>query len=122
MVRLVRLLVGFLALLLIAAFAVANRTEVGVSVPFIGPIEVPFAGAEVPVYWVFLFGLIVGVLVGAIGVRLTDLNQRRQAKRLRGRVWALENQLDLIKKQEQKARAEGYTAQKAIALQAAAGD
>jgi hypothetical protein len=45
--------------------------------------------------------------------------ERRRAKRLRGRIWALENQLRLQKQQEEKARAERYTAQKGMTLQAA---
>jgi len=74
---------------------------------------------ELPLYGAFLFGLVIGVLVGGIGVWLGGLGQRREAKRLRSRVWALENQLRVQKQQEDKARAERYSAQQRVALPAA---
>jgi len=64
-------------------------------------------------------GVLIGVLVGGIGVWLGGLGQRREAKRLRSRVWALENQLRVQKQQEDKARAERYSAQQRVALPAA---
>jgi uncharacterized integral membrane protein len=113
MIRSLRLLLGLVALILIVAFAIANRTPVDVS---FAPLPVTI---ELPLYGAFLFGLVIGVLIGGIGVWLGGLTERRQAKRLRGKVWALENQLRLQKQQEEKARAERYTAQKSMALQAA---
>jgi lipopolysaccharide assembly protein A len=113
MARTLRLLLGLAALSVIVAFAVANRTPVDV-----GFAPLP-ANVELPLYGVFLIGLIVGVLVGGIGVWLRGLGHRRQAKRLRSKVWALENQLQILKEQEDKARAERYTAQRSIALEAA---
>ena len=113
MVRIVRLLLGLVALIVIVAFAVANRQPVDISfAPF--PITV-----ELPLYGAFLFGLVVGVLVGGIGVWLGGLSRRRQARRLRSKVWALENQLQLLKQQEERARAERYSAERGTALQAA---
>ncbi len=112
MVRSLRLLLGLVALIVIVAFAVANRTPVDVSfAPLPGTIELPLYGT-------FLFGLVIGVLVGGIGVWLGGLAARHRARRLRSQVWALENQLSLLK-QEEKAQAERYRAQKAMALQAA---
>jgi lipopolysaccharide assembly protein A len=113
MARTLRLLLGLAALIVIVAFAIANRTPIDVSfAPLPGTIELPL-------YGVFLIGLIVGVLVGGVAIWLRSLGQRREAKRLRSKVWALENQLQILKQQEEKARAERYTAQKSIALQAA---
>ncbi len=107
MIRTLRLLLGLVALIVIVAFAIANRTPVDVS---FAPLPVL---VELPLYGVFLLGLTIGVLVGGIGVWLGGLAERHRAKRLRSRVWALENQLRLQKQQEEKARAERYTAQKA---------
>lgn len=113
MVRSLRLLLGLVALVVIVAFAIANRTPVDVS---FAPLPVTI---ELPLYGAFLFGLIIGILVGGIGVWLGGLAGRREARRLRNRVWALENQMSILKEQEEKARAERYTAQKTMALQAA---
>jgi uncharacterized integral membrane protein len=113
MIRSLRLLLGLVALIVIVTFAIANRTPVDVSfAPF--PLTI-----ELPLYGAFLFGLVIGVLVGGIGVWLGGLGQRREAKRLRSRVWALENQLRVQKQQEDKARAERYSAQQRVALPAA---
>ena len=76
MARIVRLLLGLVALIVIVAFAVANRQPVDISfAPF--PITL-----ELPLYGAFLFGLIVGVLVGGIGVWLSGMSRRREARRL----------------------------------------
>jgi uncharacterized integral membrane protein len=112
MIRTLRLLLGLVALLVIVAFAIANRTPVDVS---FAPLPVL---VELPLYGVFLLGLTIGVLIGGSAVWIGGLAERRRAKRLRGRIWALENQLRLQKQQEEKARAERYGAQKGIALQA----
>jgi len=113
MIRSLRLLLGLVALIVIVTFAIANRTPVDVSfAPF--PLTI-----ELPLYGAFLFGLVIGVLVGGIGVWLGGLGQRREARRLRSRVWALENQLRVQKQQEDKARAERYSAQQRVALPAA---
>jgi uncharacterized integral membrane protein len=99
MTRLVRLIVGLIALLIIVIFAIANRS----------PVEVSFAplplAIELPVYGVFLLGLVIGGLLGGAVVWLNGHPYRRDARRLRNRVWALENQLELLKKQERSAAA-----------------
>jgi lipopolysaccharide assembly protein A len=113
MIRSLRLLLGLIALIVIVAFAVANRTPVDISfAPLPGTIELPVYGA-------FLLGLVIGVLVGGLGVWLGSLGQRRRARRLRNKLWALENQLSLMKQQEEKTQAERYSARKSLALQAA---
>jgi uncharacterized integral membrane protein len=115
MVRFFRLLLGLVALIVIVAFAVANRT----------PVEVNFAplpvSIELPLYGAFLFGLIVGVLVGGIGVWLGELGRRYRARRLRRRVGQLEQQLAHVRRQEEKTVAEPDPAQRRPALQAAGG-
>ncbi len=112
MVRFLRLLLGLVALIVIVAFAVANRTPVNVSfAPF--PVTM-----ELPLYGAFLFGLIVGVLVGGIGVWLGALGQRLRGRRLRRRVGTLETELSHQRQQDERAEAERYRARKNLALQA----
>jgi uncharacterized integral membrane protein len=102
MVRIIRLLIGLVAVVAIVAFAVANRT----------PVEVSFAPLpvlmELPLYGVFLAGLVLGVLVGGFGVWLTAVRRGRETRRMRRKVWALENQLNVIRQQEDKAQADRY--------------
>ena len=113
--RILRLLIGLLAVIAIVAFAVANRT----------PVEVSFAPLpivlELPVYGVFLLGLVLGSLLGGIAIWLGSAPYRRRARRLRNKVWALENQVAVLQKQEQTARAEGYAAERGLMAQAATG-
>jgi uncharacterized integral membrane protein len=113
MVRFLRLLLGLIALIVIVAFAVANRTPVDVS---FAPLPVTI---ELPLYGAFLFGLIVGVLVGGIGVWLGGLTQRYRARRLRRQVGTLETELGHLRQQEERAEIERYRATKKPALQAA---
>ena len=114
MLRLVRLLLAVLAAVVIVGFAVANRVPVPVSfAPF--PIVI-----ELPVYGVFLFGLVIGVLVGGLGAWLGSLGKRREGRRLRRKVWALENQLSALRQQDERAQAERHTGQRALAAAGAA--
>jgi uncharacterized integral membrane protein len=113
MIRLLRLLLGLVALIVIVAFAIANRTPVDVS---FAPLPLTI---ELPVYGAFLFGLIVGVLVGGLGVWLGGLGKRRQARKMRNKVWALENQLRRQREQAHTARGAPVGAPKAVALEGA---
>jgi uncharacterized integral membrane protein len=112
MIKLLRLIVGIVALAIIIAFALANRgvVEVGL-VPFPTTIELP-------VYGVFLLGLVVGVLVGGIGVWLGGHAYRRDARKLRNRTWALENQVNILKRQADQEQAKRYTASRELAAPA----
>lgn len=113
MVRILRLLLALVALVIIVAFAIANRAPVDVSfAPF--PITI-----ELPLYGAFLWGLVLGMLIGGIGLWLSGLSDRRRARRLRSRVWALENQIKVLKQQEERERAARYSVQRSTALQAA---
>lgn len=99
MVRVLRLILALAALLVIIAFAIANRTPVDVS---FAPLPILI---ELPVYGVFLVGLVFGMLVGAIWMLLAGAGRRREARRLRNKTWALENQLTLLREEEERARA-----------------
>jgi lipopolysaccharide assembly protein A len=112
MIKLLRLMIGIAALIIIIAFAIANRTivEVGLA-PFPTTIELP-------VYGVFLFGLVIGVLVGGIGVWLGGHAKRRDARKLRSRAWALENQLNVLKREADREQAKRYSAGREVAAPA----
>ena len=108
MIRALRILLALAALIVIVAFAIANRTPVAVS---LAPLPIV---TELPVYGVFLLGLVVGGLIGGLAVWLSGIPERRQVRRMRNKVWALENQMAVLKKQEQRAHAEDYSAQRGI--------
>jgi putative membrane protein len=111
MVKMLRLLLGLVALIVIIAFAIANRAPLDVSLfPLPGTVELP-------VYGVFLLGLVIGVLVGGIGVQLGTIPKRREARRARNRAWALENQLSVIKGQQERREAERYAAGRSLPAQ-----
>jgi lipopolysaccharide assembly protein A len=113
MAKILRLIIGLVALVVIIAFAIANR----------GPVQVGLAPfpetVELPVYGVFLFGLIVGVLVGGAGVWLGGHARRRAARRNRDRLRVLENQMSEIKRQAEQEQLKAYAGRR---LPAAAAD
>ena len=115
MIKALRVLLGLLGLLVIVAFAIANRT----------PVEVSFAplpiALELPVYGVFLFGLVLGGLLGGSAAWLGGARYRRRARRLRRQTSVLESQVAVLKKQEQSTRLEGYAAERAPMARRAAG-
>jgi lipopolysaccharide assembly protein A len=108
MTKLLRTLLALAALIAIVAFAVANRTPVPVS---FAPLPVLI---ELPVYGVFLLGLVLGGLVGGLALWLSGIPQRFHARRMRRKVSALENQVAVLQEREQRARAESYPAQRGI--------
>jgi hypothetical protein len=112
MIKLLRLIIAIAALVVIIAFAIANRGVVQVGL-------LPFPTTiELPVYGVFLFGLVVGVLVGGIGVWLGGHAKRREARKARNRAWALENQLNVLKREADREQAKRYSARRELAAPA----
>jgi uncharacterized integral membrane protein len=102
MIRLIRTILALVGLIVIVAFAIANRTPVDVS---LAPLPIAL---ELPVYGVFLIGLVVGGLLGGIAAWLGGHRYRRDARRTRRTVRALEHQVADLKKQQPGAPAEGY--------------
>jgi putative membrane protein len=113
MTRLVRPVLGLAGLVVIVAFAIANRAPVDVSFAPL-PVQV-----ELPVYGVFLLGLVLGGLIGGSAAWLGGHRHRRDARRMRNKVWALENQLEALKGQERSARDEAYAAGRGMVAQGA---
>ena len=109
MIKLLRLIVGIVALVVVIAFAIANRAMVEVG---LAPLPTTI---ELPVYGVFLLGLVVGVLVGGIGVWIGGHAKRREARKARNRAWALENQLNVLKREADREQARRYAAGRELA-------
>jgi uncharacterized integral membrane protein len=112
MIKILRILLGLVGLLVVVAFAVANRTPVAVS---LAPLPIVL---ELPVYGVFLLGLVLGGLLGGIALWLGGARSRWRARRLRNQVGALESQMAVLKKREQTGRTAGYAAAPASIAQA----
>ena len=115
MIRLLRLLIAIVALVVIIAFAIANRGIVQVG---LAPLPTTI---ELPVYGVFLLGLVLGVLAGGIGVWLAGHAKRRAARKVRNRAWALENQLNVLKREADREQAKSYSAGRELAAAAGRG-
>jgi len=115
MLSFLRILLALVALVAIVAFAIANRTPVPVSFA-----PLPYL-IELPVYGVFLLGLVVGALVGGIALWLSGIPQRLRARRMRNKIWALENQIEVLKKQERQARAAEYSAERGMVAAGSGG-
>jgi hypothetical protein len=64
---------------------------------------------------------VVGGLLGGIAVWLAGAKHRLHARRLRKRVWALENQVAVLRKQEEAGRTQRYSAEQPIMAQSATG-
>ena len=77
MYRLLRTLLAIVAGLLIVTFAIANRHWVPV---YFTPLP---ASVEVPSFFIFLFGMIVGALIGGVASWLHAHRRRVETRRLR---------------------------------------
>ncbi|MCS6876813.1 MAG: lipopolysaccharide assembly protein LapA domain-containing protein [Geminicoccaceae bacterium] len=95
MLRLVRTIAALVGVMAITVFALANRAPVAVDL-LLTPGKI-----EVPLYALFLSGLIVGCALGAVGTWLSGLPLRREARRIRRRLAELESR--------ERLRAEGET-------------
>lgn len=108
MIKLFRILLGLAGVIIIGAFAVSNRQVVEMGLwPLPNTIQVQL-------FWVFLFGLSVGVILGGIGTWLAGWKKRRTARQMRNKAWALENQLKVMKEQQEAADAKAYQASRAV--------
>jgi uncharacterized integral membrane protein len=97
MIKLLRLLLAVIGVVLILVLAVDNRA----------PVEVVFWPLpfryQVPLYWVFLFGLFAGALLGGAAAWLSSRADRREARAMRRRVRAIEYQERLQREREEQA-------------------
>lgn len=108
MIKLVRILLGLAGIIMIGVFSVSNRGMVEM-----GLWPLPMT-VEVQLFWVFLIGLAVGIVLGGIGTWIGGMKKRREGRKMRGKAMALENQVKLMKEQQEKAEAKAYEASRAI--------
>jgi uncharacterized integral membrane protein len=97
MLRILRLLLGLVGLLLITLFAIANRAPVDVSF-WPTPLS-----ADVPLYGVFLIGLMLGVIVTALIAAVDLLRLRLENRRLSRQLHGFQYQAKLRESAEEKA-------------------
>jgi lipopolysaccharide assembly protein A len=114
MIKVLRVLLTLVAVVVVVTFAVANRLPVAVS---LAPLPIVL---ELPVYGVFLLGLVLGALLGGIALWLGGARYRWRARRLRNQVGALESQMAVLQKREQTGGTAGYGAAPASIAQGAA--
>lgn len=113
MIKLFRLLLGLAGLVVVVSFAVSNRGMVEMA---LWPFPETFS---VQLFWVFLFGLVVGAVLGGLGAWLGGMSKRRDRRQLRRKAENLEGQLRTIKQQQEAAEAKAYEQAKAQRLAAA---
>ena len=107
MIKLIRVLLGIAGIIVIGAFAVSNRQVVEMG---LWPLPTTI---NVQLFWVFIFGLVVGVLLGGIGMWLGGWKKRRAGRQARNKAWALENQVKAMKDQQQQAETKAYEERRA---------
>ena len=110
MIKIFRLLLGLIGLLVIVSFAVSNRQTVEMALwPFPETINVQL-------FWVFMFGLVVGAVLGGLGAWLGGMRKRRDGRRMRRKADELEGQLRVIRQQQEAAEAKAYEEAKSARL------
>lgn len=112
MTKIIRGVLGLIGLVTIVSFAVSNRQLVDVG---LWPLPETIG---VPLFWVFLFGLVVGAVLGGMGAWLGAMRRRRDARRMRRKAEDLEGQLRVIRQQQEAVEAKAYEEAKAARLAA----
>lgn len=112
MTKIFRLLLGFIGLVIIVSFAVSNRQTVEVA---LWPLPETI---QLQLFWVFLFGLVFGAVIGGMGAWLGGMRKRRVGRIMRRKAEELEGQLNTIRKQREAADAKAYEEAKLARLAA----
>ncbi len=114
MTKILRLLLGLGGLVIIISFAVSNRQTVDMA---LWPLPETI---NVQLFWVFLFGLVVGAVLGGLGAWLGGMSKRRAGRQMRRKAEDLEARLRAIRQQQEVAEAKAYEEGKAARLAASA--
>ncbi|MGI9416276.1 MAG: lipopolysaccharide assembly protein LapA domain-containing protein [Geminicoccaceae bacterium] len=112
MIKIFRLLLGLIGLVIVVSFAVSNRQNVEMT---LWPLP---NSLDVQLFWVFLFGLVVGAVLGGLGAWLGGMRRRREGRQMRRKADNLEGQLRVIREQQEAAEAKAYEEAKATRLAA----
>lgn len=110
MMKILRLLLGLVGLVIIVSFAVSNREMVEMA---LWPLPETMT---VQLFWVFLFGLVVGAVLGGLGAWLGGMAKRRDRRRMRRRAEELEAELRTMRQQQEAAEARAYEEAKAARI------
>jgi uncharacterized integral membrane protein len=111
MLKLIRVLLALVGAVLIIVLSVDNRQDVPV---VFWPL--PFS-LEVPLYWVLLFGLCLGAIMGGLAMWLSHVSARRETRALRRKVRAVDYQEKLAReRKEQEILEQGRRKTQAIAI------
>jgi uncharacterized integral membrane protein len=113
MIKLIRLLLALVGLIVIAAFAVSNREMVEVA---LWPLPETI---ELRLFWVFLFGLAVGAVLGGLGAWLGGMRKRRESRQMRRKANQLEGRIQAIRRDQEAAEQRAYEEARAERLAAA---
>ena len=110
MAKILRALLGLIGLVIIVSFAVSNRQTVDMA---LWPLPETL---NVQLFWVFLFGLVVGAVLGGMGAWLGGMKKRRDGRRIRRKADELEGQLRVVRQQQEAAETKAYEEAKAARL------
>jgi lipopolysaccharide assembly protein A len=97
MLKLIRALLFLVGVAVVVQLSIDNRQPVGIS---FWPL--PYA-TTVPLYWVFLAALALGVVLGGLAVWASGHRARAELRQLRRRVRAVDNQERMRREEEERA-------------------
>lgn len=110
MKKIIRGILGLIGLVIVVCFAISNRETVEVALwPLPDTITVRL-------FWVFLFGLVLGAVLGGLGAWLGGMSKRRDRRRMRRKADDLEGQLRTIRQEQEAADAQAYEEAKAARI------
>lgn len=95
MAKLLSLIVGFIAFLVMVAFLFANRHEVIVSFDPVSTDNPALAIGPLPMSYALLGAVAIGLVFGALGMWLSDKGLRRRAGQRKKEIARLKRELDL---------------------------
>lgn len=100
--RILRWVVGLPIIILVVAFAVANRRWVTLSFdPFTQ--DAPRAAMDLPLWLLFFLGIVVGIVIGWIAAWFAQGKHRRAAREARAEAGRLQAELADLRKPEERA-------------------
>jgi uncharacterized integral membrane protein len=112
MKKVIRGVLGLIGLVVTVSFAISNRQMVEIG---LWPLPETL---HLQVFWVFMFGLVVGAVLGGLGAWFGAMGKRRRARQTRRKAEDLETQLSTIKRQQEEAEAKAYEEAKAARIAA----
>jgi uncharacterized integral membrane protein len=97
--KVLRWVIGLPLVILVIAFAIANRQYVTLSLDPFSPGQ-PFASVQLPLWLLFFLGLLAGVVVGWIGCWFSQGRHRRRAREAQSEIARLAAERDRLLNQK----------------------